>query len=42
MSKKCNFAMSTERVGIEGYGIFLLVASPYAMETNQSNVSGGT
>ena len=40
MSKKCNFAVSTERVGIEGYGIFVLVA--YTMETNQSNVSEGT
>ena len=32
--------MSKERVGIEGYGIFVLVA--LTMETNQSNVSGGT
>ena len=52
MSKKCNFtAMSTERVGIEGYGIFVLVALYYGnqepitwapVETNQSNVSEGT
>ena len=33
--------MSAERVRIEGYGIFLCL-SPYTMETNQSNVSGGT
>ena len=29
VSKKCNFAMSAERVGIEGYGIFELVALYY-------------
>ena len=42
MSKNFNFAMSAERVGIEGYGIFNLCLSPYTMETNQSNVSGRT